>query len=206
MKIGLLGGSFNPPHQGHIHISLEAKKRLDLKRVWWIPAKRNPLKVVSGKSLVVSRIEDCQKITQKYKQILVKDLEKDIKSRHCEERQRRDAAIQFLPQHSGLPRLRLAMTETVYTIDLLKKIIKENPHQQFFWIIGADNILQFHKWKNWRKIIKLVPLIVCDREDFFYKAVKSKAFLYAKKMNRIEFLKIKKSPESSTRIRALSNR
>lgn len=169
-KIGLLGGSFNPPHLGHIHISLEAKKRLGLKKIWWVPTKRNPFKeVVSGKWSVVRRVEDCQKITQKYKQILVKDLEKNISS--------------------------------IYTIDLLRKIIKENPHQQFFWIIGADNIVQFHKWKNWREIIKLVPLIVCDREDFFYRAVKSKAFLYAKKLNRIEFLRIRKSAESSTRIR-----
>ncbi|MES2677102.1 MAG: nicotinate (nicotinamide) nucleotide adenylyltransferase [Pseudomonadota bacterium] len=170
MRIGLLGGSFNPPHQGHIHISLEAKKRLGLKQIWWIPAKRNPLKlVVSRKSLVVSRIEDCQEITRKYPQILVKDLEKNIAS--------------------------------IYTIDLLKKITKQFPNYQFYWIIGADNILQFHKWKNWREIIKLVPLIVCDRDEFFYDAVKSKAFLYAKKLGRIEFLKIKKSPESSTKIR-----
>jgi nicotinate-nucleotide adenylyltransferase len=90
---------------------------------------------------------------------------------------------------------------SIYTIDLLKKITKQFPRHQFYFIIGADNILQFHKWKNWREIIKLVPLIVCNREDFFYQAVKSKAFLYAKKLNRIEFLKIKKSPESSTRIR-----
>ncbi len=173
MKIGLLGGSFNPPHLGHIHISLEAKKSLGLKKIWWVPAKQNPLKeVISHKSLVVSRIRLCEEITKNYPQILVKDFEKDIPS--------------------------------IYTIDLLKKIIKEYPKHQFFWIIGADNILQFHKWKNWREIIRLVPLVVCDREDYFYKALKSKAFLYAQKMGRIEFLKIKKSPESSTRIRNLS--
>jgi nicotinate-nucleotide adenylyltransferase len=166
MKIGLLGGSFNPPHQGHIHISLEAKKRLSLKQIWWVPAKQNPLKSTVGS---VNKIDDCLQITQNHPQILVKDLEKNIAS--------------------------------IYTIDLLKKIIKEYPNHQFFWIIGADNILQFHKWKNWREIIKLVPLVVCDREEFFYQAVKSKAFLYAKKLNRIEFLKIKKSAESSTKIR-----
>jgi nicotinate-nucleotide adenylyltransferase len=170
MKIGLLGGSFNPPHLGHIHISLEARKSLGLKQIWWVPAKQNPLKlVVSRESLVVSRIDDCLKITKDYPQILVKDFEENISS--------------------------------IYTIDLLKKIIKEYPKHQFFWIIGADNILQFHKWKNWREIIQLVPLIVCDREEFFYQAIKSKAFLYAQKLNRIEFLKIKKSPESSTKIR-----
>jgi nicotinate-nucleotide adenylyltransferase len=171
MKIGLLGGSFNPPHQGHIHISLQAKKKLQLQQIWWIPTKRNPFKSEVGEFF--DKIKNCQKITKNYPQISVKDLEKNI---------------------------------SIYTIDLLRKIIKENPHQQFFWIIGADNILQFHKWKNWREIIKLVPLVVCDREDFFYKAVKSKAFLYAKKMGMIEFLKIRRSAESSTKIRNLSNR
>jgi len=170
MKIGLLGGSFNPPHLGHIHISLEAKKSLGLKQIWWVPAKQNPLKVmVNYQLLMVNKVEACLEITKNYPQISVKDFEKNIPS--------------------------------IYTIDLLKKIIKEYPKHQFFWIMGADNILQFHKWKNWREIIKLVPLIVCDREEFFYKAVKSRAFLYAQKLNRIEFLKIKKSAESSTKIR-----
>ena len=166
MKIGLLGGSFNPPHRGHIHISLEAKKFLGLKQIWWIPNKKNPLKSTASN---INKISDCKKITKHYPQILVKDLEKNIAS--------------------------------IYTIDLLKKITKQYPEHQFYWIIGADNILQFHKWKNWQKIIDLVPLIVCDRDEFFYDAVKSQAFLYAKKLNRIEFLKIKKSAESSTKIR-----
>ncbi len=170
MRIGLLGGSFNPPHLGHIHISLEAKKRLGLKQIWWIPAKRNPLKlVVSDRLSAVNRLKSCLKITQNYPQISVEDLQKDISS--------------------------------IYTIDLLKKIIKKYPQHQFFWIVGADNIVQFHRWKNWRQIIELVPLIVCDREGFFYKSVKSKAFLYAKKLGKVEFLKIRKSAESSTKIR-----
>ncbi len=166
MKIGLLGGSFNPPHFGHVHISLEARKRLGLKQIWWIPNKRNPLKPEVKSA---DKISNCKKITQKYPQILVRDLEKNIVS--------------------------------IYTIDLLKKIIKQYPNHQFYWIIGADNILQFHQWKKWRQIIKLAPLIVCDREDLFYQAVQSRAFLYAKKLGRIEFLKIKKSAESSTKIR-----
>jgi nicotinate-nucleotide adenylyltransferase len=191
MKIGLLGGSFNPPHLGHIHISLEAKKRLNLNKIWWVPAKQNPFKeVFSCRSLVVSRLKLCEEITKNYPQILVKDLENN--NRHCKEqlvatRQSRKVNI-------------------VYTIDLLKKIIKQYPKHQFYWIMGADNILQFHKWKDWQEIVKLVPLIVCDREDFFYHAVKSKAFLYAKKIGKIEFLRIKKSPESSTRIRNIPKR
>lgn len=169
MRIGLLGGSFNPPHLGHIHISLQTQKKFRLQQIWWVPTKQNPLKT-AFKSSIVSRILECNKITKNYSQILVKDFENKIPS--------------------------------IYTIDLLERITKQHPQHQFYWIIGADNILQFHKWKNWRKIIALMPLIICDRDDYFYKAIKSKAFLYAKKLNRATFLKIKKSPESSTKIRA----
>ena len=44
MKVGILGGSFNPPHFGHLHISNLAIKKLGLNQVWWIPTKKNPLK------------------------------------------------------------------------------------------------------------------------------------------------------------------
>lgn len=177
MRIGILGGSFNPPHQGHIHISLEAKKKLGLQQIWWVPAKQNPFKKVVS---TLNRFDACKKITKSYPQILVKDLENQM-SRHCEQS--------------------LATQKPIYTIDLLRKITKQFPRHQFFWIMGADNILQFHLWKNWRNIIKITPLIICDRDDYFYQAIKSKAFLYARKLNRIQFLKIKKSTQSSTKIR-----
>ncbi len=167
MKIGLLGGSFNPPHSGHIHISLEARKRLGLHKIWWLPTKQNPFK--STKNPMKIRVSNCQDITKNHPKISVCDLEKNITS--------------------------------VRTIDLLKKISAKYPQHQFSLIIGADNILQFHNWKNWRQIIKLAPLIVCDRENFFYHSVQCKAFLYAKKLSRVTFLRIKKSPESSTKIR-----
>ena len=44
MRIGLLGGSFNPAHEGHRHISLVALRRLQLDRVWWLVSPQNPLK------------------------------------------------------------------------------------------------------------------------------------------------------------------
>ena len=48
MRIGLLGGSFNPPHAGHRHVSLEAMRRLKLDQVWWIVTPGNPLKSHAG--------------------------------------------------------------------------------------------------------------------------------------------------------------
>lgn len=167
MKIGLLGGSFNPPHQGHIYISLEAKKRTKLDQVWWLPAKQNPFKKETDN--FTARFLKCQQITQKHRQILVKSDESRIAS--C------------------------------YSFDLLSLITKRYSKHQFYWLIGADNLIKFHLWQNWRRIIKLVPIIVCDRDNFFHKAVRSKSFLYAKKLNHIYFLKIKPYSISSTQLR-----
>ncbi|AHX11608.1 cytidylyltransferase family protein [Neorickettsia helminthoeca str. Oregon] len=53
LKIGLLGGSFNPPHHGHLYLSLEALKRLNLHQVWWLFCKNNPLKQIRYESFKV---------------------------------------------------------------------------------------------------------------------------------------------------------
>src|SRR5579859_5864143 len=55
-RIGLLGGSFNPPHGGHLHISLLALQRLDLDEVWWLVSPQNPLKPVKGMAPFVDRL------------------------------------------------------------------------------------------------------------------------------------------------------
>jgi len=55
-RIGLLGGSFNPAHDGHRHVSLEALKRLGLDEVWWLVSPQNPLKSGDGMEPLASRL------------------------------------------------------------------------------------------------------------------------------------------------------
>lgn len=81
MKVGLLGGSFDPPHFGHIGISLEALNLLDLEQIWWLPAKQNPLKNSQFNNFE-ERLNLCQKIAQNYEKILIKDDEKSLQSRY----------------------------------------------------------------------------------------------------------------------------
>ena len=61
-RIGLLGGSFNPAHDGHRHISLEALKRLDLDEVWWVVSPQNPLKSGDGMEPLATRLARAKQI------------------------------------------------------------------------------------------------------------------------------------------------
>lgn len=72
MKVGLLGGSFNPPHRGHIYISNLAIKKLGLNQVWWIPTAHNPLKDRSIYEIYETRVDRCQILTAKNPKIYVK--------------------------------------------------------------------------------------------------------------------------------------
>ena len=78
-KIGVLGGSFDPAHKGHLAISKEAKKILKLKKVIWAITEKNPLKNKSNTN-ILERIYQCKKFTKSHKFIEIKFFEKMIKS------------------------------------------------------------------------------------------------------------------------------
>jgi len=138
-KIGLLGGSFDPPHRGHLYISLEAKKILNLDEVWWLITPQNPLKI-SKPAKYSERLRNSKKIT-KNMPITIKEIEKKIKSKYSYE------TIKYLKNHY--------------------KNIK------FFWLMGADNLINFHQWQKWQKIIKDMPIVIFRRYGYNTKALKS---------------------------------
>jgi len=61
-RIGLLGGSFNPAHEGHRHVSLEALRRLGLDEVWWLVSPQNPLKSDTGMEPLATRLARAKRI------------------------------------------------------------------------------------------------------------------------------------------------
>ena len=79
IKIGILGGSFDPAHKGHLAISKEAKKRFNLKKIIWAITKKNPFKKESENS-VTERIKKCKKVIGENLFIKVKFYENIIKS------------------------------------------------------------------------------------------------------------------------------
>jgi nicotinate-nucleotide adenylyltransferase len=80
-RIGILGGSFNPAHIGHLHISIEALKRLNLDAVWWLVSPQNPLKSTKDMASLEDRLQSAQECAD-HPRIWVSDLETELGTRY----------------------------------------------------------------------------------------------------------------------------
>ena len=129
MKVGLLGGSFDPPHAGHVHITKEALKRFDLDHILWLVTPGNPLKE-RGPAAIAKRVAAAEKIMQ-HPRVTISDYE--------------------------------ARAGTRYTAETLLKLKSDYPQVRFTWLMGADNLAQFHLWKDWRLIMDSVPVGILAR-------------------------------------------
>ncbi|MBF9058107.1 nicotinate-nucleotide adenylyltransferase [Rhodobacterales bacterium HKCCSP123] len=129
MTIGLFGGSFDPPHAGHVHVSREALKRFGLDRVWWLVSPGNPLKARGpaplGRRMAAARA-------------LVRDPR---------------ITVTEIEAHLG----------TRYTAETLSRLMALYPGVRFVWLMGADNLAQFHRWQQWEWILRTVPVGVLAR-------------------------------------------
>jgi len=167
-KIGVLGGSFDPPHKGHLTISKEAIKRFDLQNVIWAITKKNPFKKKTHKSLD-NRIKHCKKIIGSSKLIKVKFYEEIINSNK--------------------------------TFDLINHISKNNKKNIYF-IMGADNLIKFHKWHKWKLISKKCKIIVFDRYGYKKKSLNSTTYKRLNKEN-LKFIEFEKVNISSSQLRKI---
>ncbi len=129
-KIGLLGGSFNPAHDGHREISLAALKHLELDVVWWLVSPGNPLKDPHSYAPYDERMAQAQRVSDHHR-IIVSNFE----------------------QRKGLH----------YTVDTLETLSALWPQMQFVWLMGADSLTGFHRWRDWERIFQLAPIAVFSR-------------------------------------------
>ena len=99
MRIGLLGGSFNPAHEGHLHVSEVALKRLGLDYVWWLVTPQNPLKPLAGMAPLNDRMR-VAKMVARHPRIVVMDIEHDFHTHYSFDTlralQKRFAMVQFV--------------------------------------------------------------------------------------------------------------
>ena len=168
-KLGVLGGTFDPAHIGHIKISKEAKERFNLKEVIWAVTKKNPFKNKTSLSLK-DRIRFAKKLSLKNKFIKINFFENKIKSNK--------------------------------TIDLINYLKRNKKYKKIYFIMGADNLINFHKWKRWRQISSKCNIIVFDRNKYKAKSLKSIAY---KRYNKkgLEFISFKKVNISSSQLRKI---
>ena len=142
LRIGLQGGSFNPPHAAHRQLALLALKRLQLDRVWWLVSPGNPLKDTRELPSLDRRIDAARKIAA-HPAIHVTGIE--------------------------------AALETRYTVDTIEALRRRFPKVRFVWLMGADNLAQFHRWRDWERIAAQIPIAVIDRPPDSFRALASPA-------------------------------
>ncbi|WP_234854640.1 nicotinate-nucleotide adenylyltransferase [Sinorhizobium meliloti] len=130
MAVGLFGGSFNPPHDGHALVAETALRRLGLDQLWWMVTPGNPLKDHNHLAPLGERIAMSEKIARN-------------------------------------PRIKVTAFEQAlgqsYTARTLEVIRARNRDVRFVWVMGADNLKNFHRWQDWRKIVATFPIAVVDR-------------------------------------------
>jgi len=179
--IGLLGGSFNPAHGGHLHISLYALKTLGLDEVWWLVSPRNPLKSADSLAAYEDRLCSAREIAAPYRSIRVLDIEARMRSR--------------------------------YSYQTLQMLKRRHPGMQFIWLMGADNLASFHRWRRWEWLLASIPIVVFDRAPYSHTSLRSKAFVRAHKFliknapirgitaPALLFVHLRRNPVSSTALR-----
>lgn len=141
-RVGVMGGSFNPPHAAHVLVARTVLKRLRLDQLWWVVTPGNPLKSHGGLAPLADRLA---------------------------------LARSLVPG----PRVKVTAFEaelgTSYTAETLGFLAERARGVRFVWVMGADNLAQFHRWSGWRTIARLMPVAIVDRPGWRHKALASPA-------------------------------
>ncbi len=145
-RIGLLGGSFNPAHEGHAYIARAALERLALDEVWWLVSPQNPLKGADGMAPLAARLASAAAVADGLRSVgrcRVTDIETAL----------------------GGP----------YTAITLARLARAYPRLRFVWLMGADNLLQIPRWRRWPSIFHTVPVAIFARPPYSCKALSGAA-------------------------------
>ena len=133
MRIGVLGGTFNPPHLGHLVCAQEAYLHLELARVILIPARIPPHKPVEEEPGVDHRIEMCR------------------------------LAIAGQEDHLAVSDVEARREGPSYTVDTLEELHADHPESELSLIVGADVAIGFPAWRAPERVLSLATLAVAER-------------------------------------------
>ena len=165
MKICIFGGSFNPIHNGHLYFIDEVRKKIQIDKFIIIPVNVSPLKQDIKMANNSDRLEMLNLGLVEFQDCIVDDYE--IKK-------------------GGIS----------YSIDTVKKMKdKYGKKNEYFYLIGSDNICVIKMWKEYKKLLKSVKFIVVPRDNFKINQIEKDI------LNRIQLVSIKEIDVSSTKIR-----
>lgn len=135
MKIGILGGSFDPIHNGHLYMAENAYQQYKLDEVWLIPNGNAPHKDKNKMTDAMHRLAMCEIAALKYNYMKVSDIE-------------------------------VCSSNFSYTYLTIQKLTQNYPQHEFYFIMGADSLDYFDKWRNPQIISSLCKILVVNRDDF----------------------------------------
>ena len=169
MKIGIMGGTFDPVHLAHLEMGRAAKEQKKLEQVWFMPSKNPPHK---------------RKITEesmryRWVELAVREKEGFLVS---------DFELKF----SGVS----------YTAEMLKRLEREYPENQFFFILGGDSLFAFEHWYHPEVILAHAEILCFSRDGVSREKMDEQAeFLMKRFGGKIEVLKMQEMAISSSMIR-----
>lgn len=135
MKIGILGGSFDPIHNGHLYMAKTAYEQYHLDQIWLIPNGHAPHKDEDRMANADHRMAMCELVAAKYEFLKTCDIE-------------------------------IVSEEASYTYLTMQKLTESYPEYEFFFIMGADSLDYFEKWRNPQIIAALCKILVISRDEF----------------------------------------
>ncbi len=135
MKIGILGGSFDPIHNGHLNMALKSYEQYDLDEVWLIPNGNAPHKDSQRMADASHRLSMCQLVADEYPFLKACDIE-------------------------------ITSEEYSYTYITVTKLQEMYPDYEFYFIMGADSLDYFEKWRKPEVIASVCKILVINRDEF----------------------------------------
>lgn len=171
-KVGILGGTFNPPHKGHLHAAQQAQAALGLDHILLMPDNIPPHKALPvGSANTQQRLEMVR------------------------------LAAQELPG-AEVSELELQRGGRSYTVDTLTELTERHPEISYYFIMGTDMLLSLECWYHPEILCRLCTLVVVARDDADREAIAQAAARYREMWNaRIEVVSCPALPVSSTELR-----
>ena len=143
MKIGILGGSFDPIHNGHLNMALKSYEQYSLDEVWLIPNGNAPHKDSEKMADAMHRLAMCELVAAEYPFLKTCDIE-------------------------------VTSEEYSYTYITVTKLQEMYPEYKFYFIMGADSLDYFDKWRKPEVIASVCKILVINRDEFSEEDMKDK--------------------------------